>query len=155
MNFAGFKGCTFTPFANKTLTPLTNLEQGRATLGNISISSDWINLGGGHHCTREDYDQDGLIELIDEISQKYELSGLPGTWGSRCLGCGYSCRGGLDLMNSNAMHALLDLSATCHAPDVIEAPYRPALIGDIEDGHDPYLLGGASCLTADSFGSTG
>ena len=47
----------------------------------------------------------------------------------------------LDLMNvgGNAMHALLDLSATCHAPDVIEAPYRPALLGDIEDGHAPIL----------------
>lgn len=58
----------------------------------------------------------------------------------------------VDLMNSIPMHALLDLSATCHAPDVIEAPYRPALLGDTHDGQYSYLLGGSSCLTADSFG---
>jgi carboxynorspermidine decarboxylase len=50
-------------------------------------------------------------------------------------------------------HALLDLSATCHAPDVIEAPYRPALLGESEHGGYEYYLGGASCLTADSFGT--
>jgi carboxynorspermidine decarboxylase len=55
-------------------------------------------------------------------------------------------------MNSIPMHALLDLSATCHAPDVIEAPYRPALLGDTQDGQYSYLLGGSSCLTGDSFG---
>jgi carboxynorspermidine decarboxylase len=61
----------------------------------------------------------------------------------------------LDVMNAEKNHALLDISATCHAPDVIEAPYRPALIGDIDNGNYRYFLGGSSCLTADSFGEYG
>jgi carboxynorspermidine decarboxylase len=61
----------------------------------------------------------------------------------------------LDTMNAEKHHALLDISATCHAPDVIEAPYRPALLGDLDDGEYKYFLGGSSCLTADCFGEYG
>ena len=121
-------------------------------MGSTLKKFSWINLGGGHHCTRSDYDQDGLIELIDEISQKYDCQVYLEPGEAVTLDAGILVGEVIDLMNSNAMHALLDLSATCHAPDVIEAPYRPALLGDIEDGQHPYLLGGASCLTADSFG---
>ena len=58
----------------------------------------------------------------------------------------------LDIMKTGFNHAILDLSATCHSPDVIEAPYRPALLQESPTGYYKYYLGGSSCLTADSFG---
>ena len=58
----------------------------------------------------------------------------------------------LDIMDTGVNHALLDLSATCHAPDVIEAPYRPALLGEQEKGRYCYRMGGVSCLAGDIFG---
>ena len=150
---APLKACIFILFASRTLHLFFKLgKKSRMHLGSTLKKFSWINLGGGHHCTRSDYDQDGLIELIDEISQKYDCQVYLEPGEAVTLDAGILVGEVIDLMNSNAMHALLDLSATCHAPDVIEAPYRPALLGDIEDGQHPYLLGGASCLTADSFG---
>ena len=58
----------------------------------------------------------------------------------------------LDIMKAEKTHALLDISATCRKPDVIEAPYRPALMHDLENGEYQYFMGGSSCLTADCFG---
>ncbi|MEL0098200.1 MAG: hypothetical protein VW907_01435, partial [Opitutae bacterium] len=110
-------------------------------------------LGGGHHCTRNDYDREGLVSLLSEISQKYQIQVFIEPGEAVALDAGILVGRVLDLMQSqNKAHALLDLSATCHAPDVIEAPYRPALLGEVEGGGYPYILGGSSCLTADHFG---
>ena len=148
-----FEGLHFHTLCEQNFAPLLQTwKKIENALGSTLKKFSWINLGGGHHCTRSDYDQDGLIELIDEISQKYDCQVYLEPGEAVTLDAGILVGEVIDLMNSNAMHALLDLSATCHAPDVIEAPYRPALLGDIEDGQHPYLLGGASCLTADSFG---
>ena len=122
-------------------------------LGNALGNFKWINLGGGHHCTRADYDRDGLIALIKEISAKYGCQVYLEPGEAVALDAGILVGTVLDLMDAEKkQHALLDLSATCHSPDVIEAPYRPALLGESDDGQYGYFLGGASCLTADSFG---
>jgi len=121
-------------------------------LGSLLANFDWINLGGGHHCTRADYDRDGLVALIKEISAKYGCQVYLEPGEAVALDAGLLVGSVLDIMDTKKKHALLDLSATCHAPDVIEAPYRPALLGESDDGQHEYFLGGASCLTADSFG---
>ena len=112
----------------------------------------WINLGGGHHCTRADYDRDGLVDLMSMISQKYGCQVYLEPGEAVALDAGILIGTVLDIMDAEKKHALLDLSATCHAPDVIEAPYRPALLGESVNGKYAYFLGGSSCLTADSFG---
>jgi len=121
-------------------------------LGSLLANFDWINLGGGHHCTRADYDRDGLVALIKEISAKYGCQVYLEPGEAVALDAGLLVGSVLDIMDTKKKHALLDLSATCHAPDVIEAPYRPALLDESDDGQHEYFLGGASCLTADSFG---
>ena len=121
-------------------------------MGSLLANFDWINLGGGHHCTRADYDRDGLVALIKEISAKYGCQVYLEPGEAVALDAGLLVGSVLDIMDTKKKHALLDLSATCHAPDVIEAPYRPALLDESDDGQHEYFLGGASCLTADSFG---
>ena len=122
-------------------------------LGGTLHQFEWINLGGGHHCTRGDYDRNGLIEMISQISQKYEVEVFLEPGEAVALDAGILVGEVLDIMDAEKRHALLDLSATCHAPDVIEAPYRPALLGEVPENGNEYFLGGSSCLTADSFGS--
>ena len=94
----------------------------------------WINFGGGHHITRADYDRDGLVAFIRRIRARY----------------------GLDIYLEPGEAVALDagdLSATCHMPDVIEAPYRPALLGERAAGTGPlYRIGGPSCLAGDVIG---
>ena len=91
--------------------------------------------------------------MISQISQKYEVEVFLEPGEAVALDAGILVGEVLDIMDSENRHALLDLSATCHAPDVIEAPYRPALLGEVMEGGYEYFLGGSSCLTADSFGS--
>jgi len=122
-------------------------------IGNALLQFKWINLGGGHHCTRADYDRDGLMDLVDEIAQKYDCQVYLEPGEAVALDAGILVGTVLDVMDAGKKHALLDVSATCHAPDVIEAPYRPALLGDSKRGRYEYILGGSSCLTADSFGT--
>jgi len=149
----GFDGLHFHTLCEQNFLPLEKtwrkIEQ---DLGSSLSNFKWINLGGGHHCTREDYDREALVILIQEISQKYGCQVYLEPGEAVALDAGILVGTVLDLMDGEKTHALLDLSATCHAPDVIEAPYRPALLGESKEGGYQYFLGGASCLTADSFG---
>mgnify|MGYP001156946656 CR=1 FL=1 len=151
---SGFQGLHFHTLCEQNFEPLLKTWQRiEQQLGGTLHHLEWINLGGGHHCTRDDYDRDGLAELISQISQKYEVEVFLEPGEAVALDAGILVGEVLDIMDAEKRHALLDLSATCHAPDVIEAPYRPALLGEImEEGYE-YFLGGSSCLTADSFGS--
>jgi len=148
-----FDGLHIHTLCEQNFSPLletwTKIEK---SIGKSLHSFEWINLGGGHHCTRADYDRDGLIGLISEIAQKYDCQVYLEPGEAVALDGGILVGTVLDIMDTGKKHALLDLSATCHAPDVIEAPYRPALLGESENGKFQYILGGASCLTADSFG---
>ena len=150
----GFQGLHFHTLCEQNFDPLLRTWcKVQQHLGNMLNQFDWINLGGGHHCTREDYDRDGLVDLISMISQKYQVQVYLEPGEAVALDAGILVGEVLDIMGAEKQHALLDLSATCHAPDVIEAPYRPALLGEVMYEGYEYYLGGASCLTADSFGS--
>lgn len=111
----------------------------------------WINLGGGHHVTRADYDRDGLASLLREIARETGLRVYLEPGEAAALDAGILVGEVLDVLWNGMAVAVLDVSATCHMPDVIEAPYRPALLGEPQDGA-LVRLGGPSCLAGDVIG---
>lgn len=118
-------------------------------LGNLK----WINFGGGHHITRADYDRDGLVSFIRDIRAKYNIDVYLEPGEAVALDAGILVGEILDLPQNGMNLAISDLSATCHMPDVIEAPYRPALLGEAEHTSGPtYRIGGPSCLAGDVIG---
>lgn len=111
----------------------------------------WLNFGGGHHITRDDYDRDSLIGFIKDIRETYGIDVYLEPGEAIALDAGILVGEILDLPTNGMTLAITDISATCHMPDVIEAPYRPALMDEAEAGHT-YRLGGPSCLAGDVIG---
>lgn len=111
----------------------------------------WLNFGGGHHITRSDYDREGLIAFIQEIKQDTGLEIYLEPGEAVALDAGILVGEILDLPKNEMKLAITDISATCHMPDVIEAPYRPQMLDEVEEG-EPYRLGGPSCLAGDVIG---
>ena len=114
----------------------------------------WINFGGGHHITRDDYDVDKLIKCILYIKNKYNIQVYLEPGEAVALNAGYLVSTVLDIVE-NSMHlAIMDTSAACHMPDVIEMPYRPNIIGSKKpsEGKYTYRLGGPTCLAGDIIG---
>jgi carboxynorspermidine decarboxylase len=114
----------------------------------------WLNLGGGHHITSEGYDIDALIELVKHFREKYGVEVYLEPGEAIAIGTGILVGEVLDVVHNEMEVAILDVSGTCHMPDVLEMPYRPG----IKDGFDPgekahtYRLAGASCLAGDVIG---
>ena len=111
----------------------------------------WINFGGGHHITRADYDRDTLIKLLKDIRKTHDLEVMIEPGEAVALDAGILVGEILDTFTNGSEIAITDISATCHMPDVIEAPYRPALLGEATSGAT-YRLGGPSCLAGDVIG---
>ncbi|PNU05315.1 carboxynorspermidine decarboxylase [Novosphingobium guangzhouense] len=113
----------------------------------------WINIGGGHHVTRADYQREELIEFLADMAEDTgaEIYIEPGE--AVALDAGILVGTVLDVGWNGMPVAIVDISATCHMPDVIEAPYRPALLGErSEDEGEAVRLGGPSCLAGDVIG---
>jgi carboxynorspermidine decarboxylase len=114
---------------------------------------DWLNFGGGHHITRADYQRDELVEFLKDVQEDTgaELYLEPGE--AVALDAGILVGTILDSHWNGMPVAVTDISATCHMPDVIEAPYRPAMLHEEEGGTgEPVRLGGPSCLAGDVIG---
>ena len=115
----------------------------------------WINMGGGHHITRADYQREELVEFLRDAKEDTgaEIYLEPGE--AVALDAGILVGTILDSHWNGQPVAIVDISATCHMPDVIEAPYRPAMLGeasaDTASG-EPIRLGGPSCLAGDVIG---
>lgn len=111
----------------------------------------WINFGGGHHVTRADYQIDDLIAFLKmiRVATGCEVMIEPGE--AVALDAGILVGEILDLFDNGMPIGITDISATCHMPDVIEAPYRPAMLGE-ESGGATVRLGGPSCLAGDVIG---
>lgn len=113
----------------------------------------WINFGGGHHITRADYDRDALVSFILNLRKRYGLEVYLEPGEAVALDAGILVGEILDLPQNSMNLAISDLSATCHMPDVIEAPYRPALLGEVDaSSGTSYRIGGPSCLAGDVIG---
>lgn len=114
----------------------------------------WINFGGGHHITRPDYDIERLIRCILLMKEKYGLQVYLEPGEAVALNTGYLVSTVLDIVDNGMRIAILDTSATCHMPDVLEMPYRPEIIGAGKPGENAwtYRLGGPTCLAGDVIG---
>ncbi|MEG6533610.1 carboxynorspermidine decarboxylase [Caldibacillus thermoamylovorans] len=115
---------------------------------------EWINFGGGHHITREDYDIPLLEKCIKRMQHTYGLEVYLEPGEAVALNAGYLVTTVLDTIKNGIDIAILDTSATCHMPDVLEMPYRPPLFKSGEPGEKTYTyrLGGPTCLAGDIIG---
>ncbi|WP_260923039.1 carboxynorspermidine decarboxylase [Novosphingobium sp. 9] len=114
---------------------------------------DWINIGGGHHVTRADYQREELVEFLADMAEDTgaQIYIEPGE--AVALDAGILVGTVLDVGWNGMPVAIVDISATCHMPDVIEAPYRPAMLGErSENEAEAVRLGGPSCLAGDVIG---
>lgn len=124
-------------------------------LGDYEGKIKWINLGGGHHITREDYDVDSLIELIKYIKNTYNIEVYLEPGEAIALNAGYIATTVMDIVKTDRIPVLiLDTSASCHMPDVIEMPYRPPLKDSEMPGemNHTYRLSSRTCLAGDVIG---
>jgi carboxynorspermidine decarboxylase len=114
----------------------------------------WVNMGGGHHITKPDYDMERLVRIVKSFRERYDVEVYLEPGEAIGLNTGYLIVSVLDIVGHGEQTAILDTSATCHMPDVLEMPYRPRIFGAGEPGEFSYSykLGGTSCLAGDVIG---
>lgn len=114
----------------------------------------WLNFGGGHHITRPDYDIEALVRSINYFQDKYGIDVYLEPGEAVALNTGYLVAKVLDTVENGMNIAILDTSAACHMPDVLEMPYRPNIIGAgmPDENLVTYRLGGHTCLAGDIIG---
>lgn len=122
--------------------------------GKYFHSLKWLNFGGGHHITRDGYDVEKLVEIIDRIQKKYGVQVYLEPGEAVALNAGFLVTEVLDTLKNGMDIAIVDTSAACHMPDVLEMPYRPNIIGTGQPHEKPYTyrLGGPTCLAGDIIG---
>ena len=114
----------------------------------------WLNMGGGHHITRDDYDVDRLVRLINDVKEKYDIEVYLEPGEAVALNAGYLVTTVLDTVENGITTLLLDTSPSCHMPDVLEMPYRPPLknSGEADEKAYTYRLSSCTCLAGDVIG---
>ena len=154
-DLSGVEGLHFHTLCEQLFEPLQRTAQVfEEKFGEFLPRMKWLNLGGGHHITREGYDIDALVELIRHFKQKYGVEVYLEPGEAIAIGTGILVSEVLDLTHNEMDLAILDVSATCHMPDILEMPYRPEIEGGFDPGAKPhtYRLGGPSCLAGDVIG---
>jgi len=151
-HLVGVDGLHVHALCEQDVEPLKRIwESLEPRLSGLTSGLKWLNLGGGHHVTRADYQRDELVALLRGIADRHGLQVLIEPGEAVALDAGILVGEVLDTFNNGMPVAITDISATCHMPDVIEAPYRPAMLGELEDGV-AVRLGGPSCLAGDIIG---
>ncbi len=114
----------------------------------------WINLGGGHHITRPCYDIRRLERIIKHLQDTYQAEVYLEPGEAVVLNAGYLVSSVLEILENDMHLAILDTSAACHMPDVLEMPYRPPVMGSGAPKEKPftYRFGGPTCLAGDVIG---
>ena len=132
----------------------TTLQAFEEKFGPYLKGLKWINLGGGHHITRADYDRELLIALVQSLRQRYGVEVYLEPGEAVVLNAGFLVTSVLETIHNGMDIAILDASAACHMPDVLEMPYRPPLQNSGEAGEKAYTyrLGGPTCLAGDVIG---
>jgi carboxynorspermidine decarboxylase len=151
----GIEGLHFHTLCEQLFEPLARTAKVvEEKFGEFLPGMKWLNLGGGHHITREGYDIDGLVELIRYFRDKYDVQVYLEPGEAIAIGTGLLIGEVLDVVDNQTITAILDVSATCHMPDVLEMPYRPEIHGGFDPGEKAftYRLGGPSCLAGDIIG---
>lgn len=114
----------------------------------------WVNFGGGHHITREDYDVERLKKIIRHFREQYDVEVYLEPGEAVVLNAGFLMSSVLETMKNGMDIAILDTSAACHMPDVLEMPYRPPVLSSGMPGEKEYTyrLAGPTCLAGDVIG---
>lgn len=123
--------------------------------GDLIPGLKWLNFGGGHHITRPNYDIERLCRTVRRFKERYDVEVYLEPGEAVALHTGVLVVSVLDLIEAGGHQiAILDCSATCHMPDILEMPYRPGVLGADLPGVHPhtYRLGGMSCLAGDVVG---
>lgn len=154
-NLEGVDGIHFHTMCEQNSDVLERtLQKIDENFGSFLRQIKWINFGGGHHITRPDYDIETLIRSILWVKEKYNIDVYLEPGEAIALNTGFLFSRVLDTMKNQMDIAILDTSAACHMPDVLEMPYRPEIIGAKQPGELPYTyrLGGPTCLAGDVIG---
>ena len=152
----GVEGLHFHTLCEQGFEPLKEtFERVEKDFAKFFKQIKWINLGGGHHITREGYDVEGLIELVKRIRDTYGVEVYLEPGEAIALDAGYLVTTVMDIVETEKYPVLiLDTSAACHMPDVLEMPYRPPLRDSGEAGEKTYTyrLSSRTCLAGDVIG---
>ena len=155
IDLTGVSGIHFHTLCEQNSDDLeTTLSAVEEKFGKYLYDMEWINFGGGHHITRDDYDIEKLLSCIKRIKEKYDLEIFIEPGEAFALNAGYLVTTVLDITENDMPIAILDTSAACHMPDVLEMPYRPPLYMSGESGEKKYSyrLGSQTCLAGDVIG---
>ncbi|MBQ3911891.1 MAG: carboxynorspermidine decarboxylase [Lachnospiraceae bacterium] len=122
--------------------------------GKYLDSLKWVNFGGGHHITRADYDRERLIRLIREFKTRHAVEVYLEPGEAIALNAGWLVTRVCDIVKNGMDIAILDASAACHMPDVLEMPYRPPMFASGKAGEKAhtYRLASRTCLAGDIIG---
>ena len=151
----GIEGLHFHTLCEQNSDDLeTTLNAVEEKFGEYMYGMKWINFGGGHHITREDYDVKRLIRLVKHIREKYNVEVYIEPGEAVALNAGFLVTTVMEKISNGNEIAILDTSAACHMPDVLEMPYRPNIIGAGKPGEKPYTytLSSVTCLARDIIG---
>lgn len=124
-----------------------------AQFGDVLAQVRVVNLGGGHYFTHADYEVDTLIAAIQKLRAAYDVEVVLEPGGALAYDAGYLVSTVLDIVPAHTPIAVLDTSATCHMPDVLEVPYTPNVLN--ASGPHRVMLAGKTCLTGDVIGEYG
>lgn len=132
----------------------TTAEVFEKKFGKYLYQMKWVNFGGGHHITRKDYDVERLLRIVRHFHETYGVTVYLEPGEAVVLNAGYLVTSVLETLYNGMDLAILDTSAACHMPDVLEMPYRPPLKNSGEPGEKSYTyrLGGPTCLAGDVIG---
>ena len=152
---SGISGIHFHTLCEQQFEPLARtLDAVEAKFGSVLSQLEWVNFGGGHHITADDYNTEGLIQRIKQFSEKYSVQVFLEPGEAIAIKSGVLVSEVLDLTQNSGDLAILDTSATCHMPDTLEMPYRAHIFGSGEENEKAhsYRLGGQTCLAGDVMG---
>lgn len=132
----------------------TTLKAVKEKFGKYLHKMKWLNMGGGHHITRDDYDVERLVRLVNHMKETYDLQIYLEPGEAVALNAGYLVTEVLDIVDNEIKTLVLDASASCHMPDVLEMPYRPPLkdSGEVGEKNYTYRLSSNTCLAGDVIG---
>ena len=131
----------------KTLTAFEN------KFGHLIKQAKWINMGGGHLMTREEYDIEHLVTVLREFKKRHNVKVILEPGSAFAWRTGWLVSTVLDIVEAHGVKtAMLDVSFTAHMPDCLEMPYKPGILGAIPEAgasSHVYRMGGTSCLSGD------
>ena len=151
----GISGLHFHNLCEQDVPPLQRtLAAVERQFGEFLPQMQWVNFGGGHHITREDYQVDELITLIRTFRQRWGVEVILEPGEAIAINTGVYVTEVLDVTKNGIDIAIIDGSCSAHLPDVLEMPYRPDVLGGAapHDKAHTYRIGGLTCLAGDVIG---